>query len=93
STSVTLSLVIDASSMIGSYTERLTVPTWGVETFLGPRVDSTDAMVDQVDELLLKYGRCRKGDVVIITAGSPPGVAGTTNMVRVHHIGEGGGSR
>ncbi|WP_328507462.1 pyruvate kinase [Streptomyces sp. NBC_00391] len=62
--------------------------TWGVETFLGPSVDSTDAMVDQVDELLLKYGRCNKGDVVVITAGSPPGVAGFTNMVRVHHIGE-----
>ncbi|MEU6005706.1 pyruvate kinase [Streptomyces sp. NPDC047453] len=62
--------------------------TWGVETFLGPRVDSTDAMVDQVDELLLRYGRCKKGDVVVITAGSPPGVPGSTNLVRVHHIGE-----
>ncbi|MFK4147516.1 pyruvate kinase [Streptomyces sp. NPDC004065] len=62
--------------------------TWGVETFLGPRVNSTDAMVAQVDELLLRYGRCRKGDVVVITAGSPPSVAGSTNMVRVHHIGE-----
>jgi pyruvate kinase len=62
--------------------------TWGVETFLGPHVDSTDAMVDQVDELLLKYGRCKKGDIVVITAGSPPGVSGSTNMVRVHHIGE-----
>ncbi|MFF8998479.1 pyruvate kinase [Streptomyces achromogenes] len=62
--------------------------TWGTETFLGPHVDSTDAMVDQVDELLLHYGRCRKGDVVVITAGSPPGVSGSTNMVRVHHIGE-----
>ncbi|MFB6548794.1 pyruvate kinase [Streptomyces sp. NPDC056405] len=62
--------------------------TWGVETFLGPHVDSTDAMVDQVDELLTKYGRCEKGDVVVITAGSPPGVSGTTNLVRVHHIGE-----
>jgi pyruvate kinase len=41
-----------------------------------------------VDELLLKYGRCQKGDVVVITAGSPPGVSGSTNMVRVHHIGE-----
>jgi pyruvate kinase len=61
--------------------------TWGVETFLGPHVDSTDAMVDQVDELLLKYGRCAKGDTVVITAGSPPGVSGTTNLVRVHHIG------
>ncbi|MFE9706424.1 pyruvate kinase [Streptomyces sp. NPDC005930] len=62
--------------------------TWGVETFLGPHVDSTDAMVDQVDDLLTRYGRCEKGDVVVITAGSPPGISGTTNLVRVHHIGE-----
>ncbi|MFJ3716030.1 pyruvate kinase [Streptomyces sp. NPDC090057] len=62
--------------------------TWGVETFLGPEADSTDAMVAQVDELLLRYGRCEKGDIVVITAGSPPGIPGATNMVRVHHIGE-----
>ncbi|WP_328679031.1 pyruvate kinase [Streptomyces sp. NBC_00322] len=62
--------------------------TWGVETFLGPHVDSTDAMVAQVDEELLKIGRCKKGDIVVITAGSPPGVPGSTNLVRVHHIGE-----
>jgi pyruvate kinase len=62
--------------------------TWGVETFLGPMVDSTDEMVRQVDEQLLKIGRCEKGDTVVITAGSPPGVPGTTNLVRVHYIGE-----
>jgi pyruvate kinase len=62
--------------------------TWGVETYLGPYVDSTDAMVDQVDELLLRSGRCERGDMVVITAGSPPGVSGSTNMVRVHHIAE-----
>ncbi|WP_411573738.1 pyruvate kinase [Streptomyces fradiae] len=62
--------------------------TWGVEAFLGPHVDSTDAMVAQVDEHLLRSGRCRPGDVVIITAGSPPGVPGTTNMLRAHRIGE-----
>ncbi|MFD0314325.1 pyruvate kinase [Streptomyces flavalbus] len=62
--------------------------TWGVETFIGPHVDSTDAMVDQVDDLLTKYGRCAEGDTVVITAGSPPGMPGTTNMVRVHHMGE-----
>ncbi|MCF3962265.1 pyruvate kinase [Streptomyces fuscigenes] len=61
---------------------------WGVETFLGPYVDTTDAMVEQVDEMLLKLGRCERGDIVVITAGSPPGVAGTTNLVRVHHVGE-----
>ncbi|WP_125264133.1 pyruvate kinase [Streptomyces alboflavus] len=62
--------------------------TWGVETFLGPHVESTDAMVQQVDEHLLKIGRCQKGDMVVITAGSPPGVAGSTNLVRIHRIGE-----
>ncbi|MGW2837462.1 pyruvate kinase [Streptomyces sp. NPDC001493] len=62
--------------------------TWGVETFLGPHVESTDAMVAQVDEELLRIGRCSKGDVIVITAGSPPGVAGSTNLVRVHHVGE-----
>ncbi|MFE7777354.1 pyruvate kinase [Streptomyces sp. NPDC057445] len=62
--------------------------TWGVETFLVPQAESTDAMVAQVDEELLRIGRCRKGDLVVITAGSPPGVAGSTNLVRVHHIGE-----
>ncbi|MYS20665.1 pyruvate kinase [Streptomyces sp. DvalAA-14] len=62
--------------------------TWGVESFLGPMVQTTDEMVQQVDEQLLRIGRCKKGDVVVITAGSPPGMPGTTNMVRVHHIGE-----
>ncbi|WP_299536280.1 pyruvate kinase [uncultured Streptomyces sp.] len=62
--------------------------TWGVESFLGPHVESTDAMVAQVDEELLRIGRCRKGDVIVITAGSPPGIAGSTNLVRVHHVGE-----
>ncbi|MCX4749687.1 pyruvate kinase [Kitasatospora sp. NBC_01287] len=62
--------------------------TWGVETFLGPFVPTTDEMVAQVDAQLLSLGRCEKGDVVIITAGSPPGLAGSTNLVRVHHVGQ-----
>ncbi|MEU8134503.1 pyruvate kinase [Streptodolium elevatio] len=62
--------------------------TWGVETFLGELCEHTDEMVQQVDASLLNIGRCKPGDVVIITAGSPPGVPGSTNMIRVHHIGE-----
>ncbi|MER5351280.1 pyruvate kinase [Kitasatospora sp. NPDC002551] len=61
--------------------------TWGVETFLGPFAPTTDEMVEQVDAALLSLGRCRKGDIVVITAGSPPGLAGSTNLVRVHHVG------
>ncbi|MFI1968873.1 pyruvate kinase [Streptomyces cinnamoneus] len=61
--------------------------SWGVETYVVPHVDNTDAMVDLVDAELLKLQRYNAGDTMIITAGSPPGVPGTTNMVRVHHLG------
>lgn len=61
--------------------------SWGVESFVVPYVDNTDAMVDLVDAELLKLNRYAEGDTMIITAGSPPGVPGTTNMVRVHHLG------
>ncbi|MBF9070914.1 pyruvate kinase [Streptacidiphilus fuscans] len=62
--------------------------TWGVETFLGPFVETTDEMIDQVDAALLAIGRCEVGDIVVITAGSPPGLSGSTNLVRVHHVGQ-----
>ncbi|OMI40327.1 pyruvate kinase [Streptomyces sparsogenes] len=61
--------------------------SWGVESFVVPYVEHTDAMVDLVDAELSKLGRYSEGDTMIITAGSPPGVPGTTNMVRVHHLG------
>ncbi|MET7760815.1 pyruvate kinase [Streptomyces sp. NPDC005393] len=63
--------------------------SWGVESFVVPYVENTDAMVDLVDAELSKLGRYASGDIMIITAGSPPGVPGTTNMVRVHHLGGG----
>ncbi|MET7638940.1 pyruvate kinase [Streptomyces sp. NPDC005438] len=62
--------------------------SWGVETFLGPMVRTTDDMVRQVEEELLRIGRCEVGDLVVIIAGSPPGIPGSTNLVRVHHIGK-----
>jgi pyruvate kinase len=62
--------------------------TWGVETYLVPTVQTTDEMVAQMDEQLLRLGRCRKGELVVMTAGSPPATPGTTNLVRVHHVGE-----
>ncbi|MBM6403784.1 pyruvate kinase [Phycicoccus sp. CSK15P-2] len=62
--------------------------TWGVETFLVPQVRHTDEMAMQVDELLLSIGRVKEGDSVVIVAGSPPGIPGSTNALRVHRIGD-----
>jgi pyruvate kinase len=62
--------------------------SWGVETFLVDYVDSTDAMVRQVDSAILSIGRFTAGDTVVIVAGSPPGRSGSTNLIRVHRLGE-----
>jgi pyruvate kinase len=62
--------------------------TWGAETFLVPAVAHTDDMVRQVEAALLDIGRCGRGDVVVIVAGSPPGTPGRTNALRVHRIGD-----
>ncbi len=61
---------------------------WGVETFLVPTVRHTDEMVKQVDAALLDIGRCEDGDAVVIVAGSPPGIPGSTNAMRVHRMGD-----
>ncbi|MBN9100262.1 MAG: pyruvate kinase [Pseudonocardia sp.] len=62
--------------------------SWGVETFLVDSVDSTDAMVRQVDHAMLSIERFQPGDLVVVVAGSPPGTAGSTNLIRVHRLGE-----
>ncbi len=60
---------------------------WGVETFLVAGVMHTDDMVAQVDRALLEIGRSSAGERVVIVAGVPPGIPGTTNGMRVHTIG------
>ncbi len=62
--------------------------TWGTETFLVPKVDTTDQMVRQVDQAMLSLGRSQRGDMVVVVAGSPPGTVGSTNLIRVHRLGE-----
>ena len=62
--------------------------TWGVETFLVPWVEHTDDMVRQVDRALVEFDRLHIGDAVVIVAGSPPGIPGSTNALRVHRIGD-----
>ncbi|MEV6912940.1 pyruvate kinase [Amycolatopsis sp. NPDC051071] len=62
--------------------------TWGTTTRIVPKVDSTDQMIQQVDHAMLEMGKYAKGDLVVIVAGSPPGTVGSTNLIRVHRLGE-----
>ena len=61
---------------------------WGATVFLVDKVKHTDDMVKQVDELVLASGKARVGDEVVIVAGSPPGIPGSTNALRVHRVGD-----
>ena len=62
---------------------------WGVQTFLVPRGNDTDELMDIIDDTLLGNGLADVGDRVVMTAGAPPGSAGSTNNVRIHIVGTG----
>ncbi|GAA1218408.1 pyruvate kinase [Rhodoglobus aureus] len=61
---------------------------WGIQSFVVDRVTHTDAMYRQVDEVLLDQKLAEVGDKVVVISGSPPGIAGSTNDLRVHIIGD-----
>ena len=62
--------------------------SWGIEPMITPMVSHTDEMVKQADHLLIDSGRAVAGDTVMIVAGSPPGIPGSTNAMRVHRVGD-----
>jgi pyruvate kinase len=61
--------------------------TWGIESFLVDRVNHTDAMYAQVDKVLLGEELAEEGEKVVVISGSPPGIPGSTNDMRVHVVG------
>ena len=71
---------------VGTY-NRLAL-SWGVESMLTPVVGATDEMVKLVDTILIDSGRATIGDNVMIVAGAPPGIPGSTNAMRVHRVGD-----
>jgi len=78
--------VLAMTPEVGTY-NRLAL-SWGVESMLAPVVNHTDEMVKQVDTILLNSGRALAGDTIMIVAGAPPGIPGSTNAMRVHRIGD-----
>ena len=64
---------------------------WGMDSRLVPRVTHTDAMYHQVDDILLGEGLAKSGDKVVVISGSPPGIPGSTNDLRVHVVGDASG--
>lgn len=70
------------------HTHNILCLSWGVTPSIVPFADSTDKMADQVTEELLSANLAQVNDLVVMVAGSPPGVPGTTNMLKVHRVGD-----
>jgi pyruvate kinase len=60
--------------------------SFGVHPILAPAVTSAEAMLDQMEQMLLKRGWLRLGDNVVFVAGSPIGDIASTNLMKLHTL-------
>jgi pyruvate kinase len=61
---------------------------FGVQPVIAPPATSTDEMMGQMDRMLLEQGRLKPRDSVVFVAGQPIGRTGTTNLMKLHRVGE-----
>ena len=60
---------------------------WGLVPIMMERADSTDELVHSAIDTAEQAGLIKHGDLVVVTAGVPVGVSGTTNMIRIEQVG------
>jgi pyruvate kinase len=67
---------------------RQLMVNFAVNPVLAPDVASTDEMLSQMDRVLTERGYVKPGDTVVFLAGQPVGHPGTTNLMKLHRIGD-----
>ena len=73
--------------LLNEQVQRQMALYWGVTPLLMPYASNTDELIAFAVEASEKQGLVKKGDLVVVTAGVPVGVPGTTNMIKVHLVG------
>jgi pyruvate kinase len=61
---------------------------WGVFPIKGDGAKTTDELFELAVDCSISHGFVHLGDLVVITAGVPVGRSGTTNLIKIHQIGE-----
>jgi len=69
-------------------TARQLQVSFGARPVIAPDTSSTDEMLQQLDLMLLQNGCLKRGDTVVFVAGQPIGRPGTTNLMKLHRVGE-----
>lgn len=78
--------IITTTTSENTYRELALV--WGVWPYISPDIEDTDKMIDNSVEIATGTGIVSIGDAVVITAGIPVGISGSTNMIKVNVIGD-----
>ncbi len=78
---------IIATTPSESVARKLSI-VWGVYPLVTEEVSTTDEMIDVAIQSALTAGLIRNGDIVVISAGIPVAMTGTTNMLKVHIVGD-----
>ncbi len=71
-------------------TQRRLAVSWGVQAIVAPKATSTDDMIVRSVDAVKEAGIIKDGETIVLTAGIPFGTRGTTNMMKVQIVGEGG---
>lgn len=66
---------------------RQTNMSWGIYPIMIEEKDNTDELINHVIDVSQSKGLLKNGDLVVLTAGVPLGVSGTTNLMKVHFVG------
>ena len=61
--------------------------SWGITSLLMGPAHSTDELIEMSTALAEKNGYLHNGELTVVTAGVPVGVSGTTNMIKIHMVG------
>lgn len=61
---------------------------WGVYPLISPEYKSTDILIESAITTALQAKYIKNGDLVVLTAGVPVGIPGSTNLIKVHTVGE-----
>ena len=61
--------------------------SWGITSLMMPLAHSTDELIEMSTALAKENGFLHDGELAVVTAGVPVGVSGTTNMIKIHMVG------
>ena len=61
--------------------------SWGITYLMMPLAHSTDELIEMSTALAKENGFLHDGELAVVTAGVPVGISGTTNMIKIHMVG------